>query len=128
MTDKKKSTKAAVLKLAKALSVEIEEDFTWYGGSINADAPRGRTFACDPGLHGLVAVWYSGEKPEAWADLINRMSSGVEACELEDCDVCHPEPEAEHVVGDAGDLEWSKSEPEETIERAEATRDRLEDR
>lgn len=93
MTEKTKATKAQVERLAKVLGVEIEEDFTWSGGSINADAPRGRTFCCDPGLHGLVAVWYTGEKPEAWADLINRMSSGVEACEIEACDVCHPDDE-----------------------------------
>ena len=90
MTDKKTATKAQAERLAKVLAVEIEEDFTWSGGSIYAAAPRGRTFACDPGLHGLVAPYFSGYKPEAWADLLNRMSSGVEACEIEDCDVCHP--------------------------------------
>lgn len=88
MTDKKRAKKSEVLRLAKALGVEVEEDLDSNGGSIYCDAPAGKVFAADPDLHGIVARYFTGDKPEAWADLLNRMSEGLEDCELEDCDVC----------------------------------------
>lgn len=46
---------------------------------IQAEAPAGQTWKCEPGLHVLVAATWNGEPSAAvWHDLWERMSLGLE--------------------------------------------------
>jgi|GEM_PF-5658730 len=59
---------------------------------LNVDAPKGKTFNAN-GCHCLVEQ-FSNEgqswKPEAYYNVIERLSYGLSDCTDPDCDICHP--------------------------------------
>jgi hypothetical protein len=95
MTDSKRQyRKAAVLKLAADLGAEITEDGELL--RIFADAPTGKVFSASF-LHCMISDWdpeWGAKKADAWTDLGDRLSYGIEDCETDDCDTCAQVPDA----------------------------------
>lgn len=60
------------------------------------DAPKGKIFACNAGTHCLVE-WLVDEfnpnltRSDAYREIMNDLSYGLEPCEDPECDICHPE-------------------------------------
>lgn len=55
-------------------------------GTLLVEIPAGKTCG---GLHGLVAEYgYGATKSEAYADLLDRLSDGLEACREHQCENC----------------------------------------
>ena len=85
MAIEKRMTKRQAVALAKkfgaVLEVSNEHPF-----EIEAIAPRGHHWVCDPGVHALVSsVWDDETEADMWDDIAKRMDSGVEKC-FEDCE------------------------------------------
>jgi hypothetical protein len=56
---------------------------------VEVEAPRHKTWSCDPGVHCLVGSQWDGQsQAEVWADLLDRMQDGVEDCEGCVANVC----------------------------------------
>lgn len=70
------ATRRQFLKRVEQLGCTVTET----EDSILVDAPDGTSFGCEPGLTCLVAPigWSGSPKPEAYADLIERLSYGLE--------------------------------------------------
>lgn len=61
----------------------------WTGYMV--DAPHGKTWASDPGLHGIKVEWLNGDadhRTQAIADAIERMVPGLDDCGEPGCDSC----------------------------------------
>jgi len=71
-------------QLAAKYGGTIDEWFESFRGEVRAVAPAGYHWATDQ-LHVLVEGYTLGNKAEAWADLVDRMSDGVEEC-TPDCE------------------------------------------
>lgn len=63
-------------------------------GQLILDSPKGKIFKAN-GAHCLVEQFSNtgGQswKPEAYANMIERLSMGLEECSIEDCDSCEAE-------------------------------------
>lgn len=83
-------TSIQVIKMAGQMGVHIERDkdkFDKSHGEIRAEAPANKCFGCDTSLHGLVSeanedtTW-----AEAWQEMGERLSYGLEDCNCGECD------------------------------------------
>lgn len=78
-------TKRNVMSLAKKLDARIEIG-SGHPFEIEAEAPKGHHWSCDPGVHVLVSSVWDDEMPaDMWDDIGNRMDLGIEKC-FEDCE------------------------------------------
>jgi hypothetical protein len=87
------TTKQQVLALVAELGGEIEIRKGDGPFEIIIDAPDGKLWASD-GLHCLVhSQWDDQPTIELWRDALERVRAGLEPCEDDECDYCHPETE-----------------------------------
>lgn len=76
--------------LAKELGTEIKIDTTGDYFEVEVEAPYGYVWTYHRDVHCLVASEHSGpwSKASLWRDLLERMTSGLELCEIADCEWC----------------------------------------
>lgn len=73
------ATETQVTKVASKFGATIEtSEGSWF--SMIVDAPDGRVWSAN-GCTCLMVTWNRGEKAEAMADLLERMSYGIEEAE-----------------------------------------------
>lgn len=83
---------------------QFEAELARHGASLDVvnsqfalvvDAPPGKIWkSC--GIHCMVEEFDNGSeswKPQAYAEMIDRMRDGVADCQDADCDICHPDNE-----------------------------------
>ncbi len=76
--------------LAHKLGATIVDDKIGDTHECTAEAPHGKVWSCDGGLHMLVACAYRPWKPD-YEDLHERMEYGLEDCPDPECEWCHPD-------------------------------------
>lgn len=79
------STKARVTRLAEKYRAEFILNKS---RPIDAEVwtPKGRSWACDPGLHVIVGSQWDDEKAgDVWQDMYDRMSIGTVSCSCHEC-------------------------------------------
>jgi hypothetical protein len=99
MTASPRLTLATLRREAKKLGAYVEDS----GFDYQVGAPPGKVWSCSGDIHWLVVTWedegdpdeIARNKEEAIRDAIDRMSAGVEDCQIPDCDVCHGEDESD---------------------------------
>ena len=71
----------AAQRLARKLGATITGSAEGKNG-VEAEAPAGYAWKCEPGLHVLVSAPWDGDTPaDVWRDLWERMDLGVEPCD-----------------------------------------------
>jgi hypothetical protein len=92
MTTATRTTRQQLISRCRSLGVYLYDDGTG-NGTLLVEAPHGHIIAGE-GLHGLVAEYGdgAGSKPEAYADLADRLAYGIERCTETDCDNCSEGP------------------------------------
>jgi hypothetical protein len=92
--DEPKATRAQALARIEKLGVTLDEmsdPQTFY-----IDAPEGKIFASTR-CHCIAVPHHNNGgqswKPQAYYQVLLYLKDGLADCDIEDCDICHPEPE-----------------------------------
>lgn len=92
MTPETTKAKRQALKEARTLGVDIEFDCVGIHEEIRGEAPAGYVFIAS-GTHGIVAAQYRGlhAYEGLWESILIDLNAGIEPCDNDDCEVCHPD-------------------------------------
>lgn len=82
-------TLQTIRREAKRLGASVTMEKHGDSYRCGVEAPAGYKWGCDD-IHEIVDWSYAPWKPD-YEDILSRMKYGVEKCEDEDCDWCHPE-------------------------------------
>lgn len=83
------SAKSKLQERVRELGATMTEEVHGDSVRLGVEAPKGSRFATEE-LHELVDWTYRPWKPD-YADVLSRMSHGIEKCPHEDCEWCHPD-------------------------------------
>lgn len=89
---KSRTPKQKCVAIATGYGATVEREDIGHHITINIDLPVGKVWRSNS-LHTVNCQTTIGFSVQAWNDLLEDMSMGVEDCEDPLCDICHPEPE-----------------------------------